>query len=189
MLWDRGVVMLRLLRWPVIALFGLTLSACATMSVSSHVAPGLDFTRYHSWLWVPADPLPASDARLDNSLFKDQFQGAVERELAKRGLALTGDAEAPDLRVHYHANVAPHISVNSADQTVGACYDEDCAVRVLEHEVGTIVLDVVDARTNRLIWRGWAQTSVEGVLDNPRRLEERIQKAVAGMFARFPRTT
>lgn len=181
--------MLRLLRWPVVAVLGLTVSACATMNVSSHVVRGLDFTQYHSWQWAPADALPASDVRLDNPFFQDHFQGAVEREFAMRGLAQTRtDADMPDLLVHYHANVAPKLAVNTGDPTSGACYDEDCTVRVFENEVGTMMLDVIDAHTNRLIWRGWAQTSISGVLERPNRLQARINKAVKGMFALFPRS-
>lgn len=181
--------MLRFLRWPVMAVLGLTVSACATMNVSSHVVQGLDFTQYHSWQWAPADALPASDARLDNPFFQDHFQGEVERALALRGLVQTRtDADMPDLLVHYHANVAPKLAVNRGDQTSGACYDEDCTVRVFENEVGTMMLDVIDAHTNRLVWRGWAQTSISGVLDRPNRLQSRIHKAVKGMFAMFPRS-
>ena len=181
--------MLRLLRWPLMAALGFTLSACATMNVSSHVERGLDFTQYHTWQWAPADALPASDARLDNPFFKDHFQGAVEKALSARHLVQTGsDSDAPDLLVHYHANIAPRMDVNRGDQSTGACYDGDCTVRVLDTDVSTIVLDVVDAHTNRLIWRGWAQNPVEGVLDHPQRFESRISQAVTRMFARFPRS-
>lgn len=181
--------MLRLLRWPVMAVLGLTVSACATMNVSSHVEQGLDFTPYHTWQWAPADALPESDARLNNPFFQDNFQGAVEKQFAVRGMVQTGsDADAPDLLVHYHANISPRLDVSSGDQTIGACYDEQCTVRVLENEVGTVILDVVDAQTNRLIWRGWAQNPVEGVLDHPERFRNRINEAVTRMFARFPRS-
>jgi hypothetical protein len=181
--------MLRILRWPVIAVFGLTVSACATMNVSSHMERGLDFKSYHTWQWAPADALPESDARLDNSFFQDHFQGAVEREFARRGFTQTvSEGDVPDLLVHYHANITPRIDVNHGDQTTGACYDDNCNVRVFENEVGTIMIDVVDGHTNRLIWRGWAQNSVEGVLNNPERFQARIQEAVRRMFERFPRT-
>lgn len=179
--------MLRFLRWPVIALLGLMVSACATMNVSSHVERGLDFTQYHTWQWAPPDAVPESDPRLNNSFFQDHFQGAVERQFSARGFTQTSsDRDVPDLLIHYHANVSPQMNVNSADQTSGACYDEDCAVRVVENELGTMVLDVVDAQTNRLIWRAWAQNPIEGVLDNPQRFQSRINEAVTRMFARFP---
>jgi hypothetical protein len=181
--------MLRILRWPVMVVLGLTMSACATMNVSSHVERGLDIKQYHTWEWAPPDALPETDARLNNSFFQDHFQGAVEREFAARGFTQTvSEGDVPDLRVHYHANISSQMTVNEGDQTVGACYDENCKVRVFDDEVGTIVIDVVDGHTNRLIWRGWAQNPVEGVLNNPGRFQQRIQEAVTRMFARFPKS-
>ncbi|MGE0450789.1 MAG: DUF4136 domain-containing protein [Vicinamibacterales bacterium] len=179
--------MLRLARWPAVMLLATTLSACATMSVSSHVERGLDFTQYHTWDWGTRDALPPTDPRLDSPSFQDHLQGAVERQLARRQLARTEPGGKPDLLVHYHANVSERISANQSNQSSGACYDANCAVRVLEQEVGTILIDVMDARTNRLIWRGWVQTDVEGVLNNERRLDDRLEKAVQEMFAQFPR--
>jgi hypothetical protein len=182
--------MLRLLRWPAVAILGLTVSACATMNVSSHVERGLDFTQYHTWQWAPADALPESNPRLNNSFFQDHFQGAVERQFSARGLVQTfSDNAAPDLLVHYHANVSPQMQVVTDQAGSGACYDANCTVRVLDNEMDTIVLDVVDARTNRLIWRGWAQNATAGAIDHPTRFNTRIQQAVARMFARFPKTT
>lgn len=181
--------MLRILRWPVMAMLAFTVSACATMNVSSHVERGLDFGQYKTWDWAPPDALPESDARLDSPFFKDHFQGAVEREFVARGFSQTvAEGDVPDLLVHYHANIAPKITINRGDQTVGACYDEDCTVRVFDDEVGTIIIDVVDGHTNRLIWRGWAQNPVQGVLDHPQKFQTRIQQAVTRMFARFPKS-
>jgi hypothetical protein len=168
--------------------FGLAASACATMDVSSHVARGLNISQYHTWQWAPPDALPESDARMDNPFFQDHFQGAVEREMHARGFnQQISEGDVPDLLVHYHANISPRFTVNHGDQSAGACYDEDCSVKVFDHEMGTIIIDVVDGHTNRLIWRGWAQNPVEGVLDNPARFQANIQKAVTRMFAKFPR--
>jgi hypothetical protein len=37
-----------------------------------------------------------------------------------------------------------------------------------------------------VIWRGWAQDSLDGVLENPDRLEETINEAVTRMLKEFP---
>jgi hypothetical protein len=94
----------------------------------------------------------------------------------------------PDLLVHYHANVANRIDVNRIDRQFGYCYDVECSARVIDYQAGTLVIDVVDARSNRVIWRGWAQTSVESVIGHPDRLSRMINDAVARMLARFPRS-
>lgn len=177
--------MLRLLRWSAVLVVGLAASACATMNVSSHVQRGLDFAQYRTWDWGAADALPESDPRLDDGFFRDHLSGAVEREFARMGYERP-ESGTPDLLVHYHANISPRIA--GTDSQTGACYDGDCRVRVMEYEVGTILVDVIDTRTQKLVWRGWAQTSVEGVIGNARKVEERVAKAVRGMFARFPRS-
>jgi len=56
---------------------------------------------------------------------------------------------------------------------------------VTTYEAGTLVLDIVDTRTNDVIWRGWARDSVEGVLDNQDKMVRQISEAVERMLARL----
>jgi hypothetical protein len=58
--------------------------------------------------------------------------------------------------------------------------------RVRNYVRGTVVLDVVDARTNELIWRGWASESLS---DNPEpdRVQRYVNAAVQKILAEFPR--
>jgi hypothetical protein len=162
------------------------LTACAaTMTVSSHVERGLDFSRYRSFAWGPADTLPTGDPRLDrNTFFKDHLQGAVEKQLAQRGVAVTaGDA---DLLIHYHANVTRRIDPNQADRAYGYCFGDDCPPTDIGYDAGTIVLDMIDARTNRLVWRGWAQTDVADMLRDPDHMARTIDEAATRMLRRMP---
>lgn len=138
------------------ALFAAT-SCATTMNVSTHVERGLDLSRYRTLEWGPPDALPTGDARLDKDpFFKDHVQGAVEKGLSARGFDLTS-SESADLLIHYHANITNRIDVNRVDRVYGYCARDDCPPGIVEYEAGTLVLDMVDARTNRLIWRGWAQ--------------------------------
>ena len=92
----------------------------------------------------------------------------------------------PDLLIHYHASINQRIDVNRVDRRYGYCYGVDCPADVIEYEAGTLVLDIVDSRTNRVIWRGWAQDTVEGVLDNEDEMARQIDEAVTRMLARLP---
>jgi hypothetical protein len=178
--------MFRLFRLTAVALLATVAAGCATMLVSSHIQRDVDFGRYRTYDWGPADALPTGDPRLDrNPFFKDHMQGAVERGLARKGLTLSTSG-TPDLLIHYHANVTQRIDVDRIDQRYGYCYGNDCNVRLMDYEAGTIVLDVVDTRTNRVVWRGWAQDSLDGVIDNQDRMEKMINQAVAKMLERLP---
>ena len=106
--------------------------------------------------------------------------------MAVRGLewVTTGP---PDLRIHYHANISERIDIDRLDRDRGYCTGEGCTPPVVNYEAGTLVIDVIDARTNKLIWRGWAQNTVKGMLENQDTMARQIDEAVTRMFTRFPR--
>ena len=169
----------------VLAAFAL--SACATLNVSSHIERGVDFAQYRTWDFGPADALPTGDPRLDNNpFFKDYLEGAVGKALEGRQYARVFSG-TPDLLVHYHANISKTFDVNGVDSQYGYCYD-NCEPRVIEYELGSIVIDVVDTRTNRVVWRGWAQGAIDGMIDNQDLLRKRVDTSVTRMMARFPGT-
>ena len=180
--------MLRLGRFAAVTLSALALSGCATMNVSSHIERGADFTQFRTWDWGPADALPTGDPRLDNNpFFQDHLLGAVEKQMAAKRYVRSASRTTPDLVIHYHANISQRFDVVGVDTRNGYCYD-NCEPRVIEFDQGTLVLDVVDAHTNKVVWRGWAQDSMEGVIDNQDRMERQIDEAMRRMFERFPTT-
>jgi hypothetical protein len=165
----------------------MTVVSCATtMGVSSHVERGVDFSRYRSFTWGPADALPTGDPRLDNNpFFKDHVQGAVEKQLAARGIELTTTG-TPDLLIHYHANIRKRIAIDRSAHAYDYCSGANCPPETITYEEGTLVLDFIDARTDRLIWRGWAPNSVADTLHNRDKMARRIDQAVTQMLKRLP---
>jgi hypothetical protein len=169
----------------VVGLAGM-LPACASMVVSAHMQPGLDVSRYRTYAWGPVDLLPTGDARLDaNPFFDARVRAAVEGQLAARGIQKVADA--PDIRVHYHATVEQRLDVFNLEREYGSCTN-DCPTGMREYEQGTLVIDVVDGRTERVVWRGWAQTDMSGLINDQKRLDRRIDDAVRRIFELFPRS-
>jgi len=54
-----------------------------------------------------------------------------------------------------------------------------------KYDEGTLILEVVDAASGRLVWRGWAQAEVKSKAD-PGQREARIWEAVAKILDQFP---
>jgi hypothetical protein len=176
-----------LLRLAQLIVAASSVTACATMSVGSHVERGLDFSQYRTYEWTPPDALPAGDARLEEDMvFLDHVQGAVEKALASRGYRRVTFG-GPDLLVHYHAAVSRRIDVNRLDRERGQCYDAACSTRVIDYEAATLVLDIVDARTEQLVWRGWAQENLDTLLSDHHRMAREVSEAVQRMVAQLPR--
>lgn len=179
--------MRRLIALAAATTAALAVAGCAsTMSVSSHVQYGIDFANYHTYAWGPADALPTGDPRLDaDPFFRDHMQGAVEKRLAGRGFVLT-DPDKADLLLHYHATINRSMDINRIDSDRGYWYDNEHSVRVVDVEAGTLVLDIMDAHTKRLIWRGWAQHGVDDMLHNRDRMAQRIDEAAGRMLQQLP---
>ncbi len=161
-----------------------TVTACAAMSVNAYFDPQSDYASYRTYRWEPAESPPTGDPRLDASPFFDsRIRSSVERELATKGLQQVA-SDSADLLVHYHVSIRDKVEVFSVDREYG--YEFGPEDQVHEYEEGTLVLDIVDARSARVIWRGWVQTDVEGVVGNPQKMEQRIEKAVRLMLERLP---
>lgn len=181
--------MRRLLMACAVAVLAATAVGClALMPVSSHVERGLDFARYRTYDWAPADALPRTDERLGgNPFFVDDVHGAIDTELNRRGLT-RATAERADLLVHYHASVNERLEVATRPGRFRDCFGDDCRSTVTTYEAGTLVIDLVDASTHRLVWRGWAEHRLEDMLDDPVEVKRRVQSGVRRIFAAFPLT-
>ncbi len=163
----------------------LTLGACATMNVSSFVQRGVTFTQYRTFTWAPPGQLSTGDPRLDNNeFFEARLRGAVERGLAARGLEFVEQGPA-DLQLHYHASITQRVDPGGADRQYG--YGEDDSAPSA-FDAGTLTLDAVEGATNRLVWRGWADGALAGVVDRQDLLEKQVDTAVARILSRFPVT-
>jgi hypothetical protein len=158
---------------------------CATLNVSSHVERGIDFTQFVTFDWGPADAFPVGDPRLDNNpFFRDYLTGAIEKQLAKRGYRrATG---SPNLLVHFHANVTERFEVHGVEPYNSQTCAPNCEPSIAQYEEGTIVVDVADASTGKVIWRGWAQDNIRGFIDDQDAMQRHIVKSVDRMFASFP---
>jgi len=167
-------------------LAGIVISAlsvgCAVRSVHSYLERGVDLGRYQGYVWGPADRSGTGDPRLDNNqIFEDRVRAAVDAQLASRGFEKAASA-SPQLLIQYHVKVEQQI--DRVDQPRSASC-QDC--RPFVYDAGTLMIDLVDARTNSLLWRGWVEANVDGVVGNQHWMEAQIDEAVARIFDRLPR--
>lgn len=130
----------------------------------------VDFSRYKTWSWqtgVPVPPEPVPDKRI---------REAVARGLAARGLTSV-DSDAT-LLVRYYAARSTRIDLLPLDSGSGA---PPTGIRYVE--TGSLVVDLVDAASGKVVWRGHAT----GVLRyGPKEITAQIDAAVAELLARFP---
>jgi hypothetical protein len=159
---------------------GLTVGGCALRQVDSYLARNANLASYRTYAWRPVHPGVTGDVRLDsNEMFQECVRAAVDKQLSSRGFEKT--AAAPQLLVHYHASVEQLIELSELEPW------EPCAeCKPFIYDAGTLMIDLIDARTNSLLWRGWSQSSIDRIVDNQQWLEKHIDETVAKIFERLP---
>jgi uncharacterized protein DUF4136 len=162
-------------------LAGAMAAGCAPIQVNSYAEPGVAF-HFRTYTWAPEDSVSTGDPRLDNNpFFSDRVRESVDRELAARGFEKTASG-TPDVLLHYHASITQELEIKAA-ATDRFEHCPNCGTSV--YDAGTLVIDLVDAHTSRLVWRGWAE-KVNAVIDNQDWMEAIIDLTVAQIMKRLP---
>jgi hypothetical protein len=173
---------LRILAGRLIVVAAAALAACAPVTVTSFTEQGVDLTRYRSYGWDAVDPAVPGDPRLDsNPFFHDYVSGAIDRHLATRGYQPS--VVQPDLRVHYHASTTQRVYISGTEPADVTC--RDCTAQV--YDQGSLLIDLVDARTGALVWRGAAQSDLAAAVGEQTRMELAIERVVERILAKLPR--
>jgi hypothetical protein len=178
--WNLSLV----LRGLIVALL-LAVVGCATTDTGAFIDRNTSFSKYRTYNWAPSGRTDG-DARIEkNAFFRDHFEGEVEKQMAAKGFE--GPApRRPDLLVRYRAGVTPRVKVVNAEPTGYGYCSSDCTERVAEFETATLIVDLLDARTRKIVWRGWARNDLNAVLGSEDRMARVITDAVSGMMDRLP---
>jgi hypothetical protein len=163
----------------------LAVAGCATIDVGATFDPSLAIAPTTTFDFETRRDGATGDPRLDgNPFFETRLTAAIDFEMAAKGLRR--DPESPALLVHFHASVDRRLDIIRIDRASGYVTD---SVGYAEWEEGTIVVDVVDAATKRVIWRGWGRSDLAGVLSDPHTMDRYVQQVVHKMFERFTLVT
>ncbi|MBD1397208.1 DUF4136 domain-containing protein [Pontibacter sp. JH31] len=169
------------------------LSSCLPSFVADTSFDGtVDFQVYHTFALVePTAAGSSADPTQFEPLFDRRVRDAVAAELVKKGLK--PDAQDPDLLVAYDLAVAqaPAAAAESPDFGYSYWYGYRFNYNTTDfpnyrpigrYPVGTMFIDLIDATSNELVWRG----IVAGDIDAKQTEESKIRRAIAAMLAQYP---
>lgn len=156
----------------------LTVSEAVAQEVTFDYDQAADFTKYKTFGWslaqVPAKN-PANHVRITR---------AVEANLATRGITKATDGD-PDLTLTYSGKVGEKVKVTS--KSAGSYWEPTnlrTTVDVGKVKAGTLILEMADAHTKDVVWRGVATT----IGLRPDMMEEEITAAVKKLLEGYPPT-
>ncbi len=154
-------------------------NAAFAQKVTTDYNKSADFARYKTFMWI-------KEPKASNPLTRQRVIEDVNSALAGRGLKLvTSDA---DLCIAAHAATKQERTLNTFYDGFGGGWRwrggfGSATTTVNTYEVGTLVVDIFDARTKEAVWRG---TSTKTLSGNPQKNADSLNKAVVKMFKDFP---
>ena len=181
----------------IISIALIILSGCSSLSVNTDFNQQTDFTKYKTFDWL-AFP---KDMKVDE-LNRVRFVTAVENNLAAKGI--NQNTSKPDFVIATHFGKENKVDITNWGYTYApsgyyrgygyrhpgnygyaGSYASTGGVSVYEYEQGTLILDVVDAKTKKLIWRATAKAIISPA-STPEKQTEKIKDAVQKILENFP---
>lgn len=159
------------------AVVALAVAGCgSSMTVATDYDRAANFAPLKTYTWRPGTPLP-------NPLMSQRVVAAVDAQLKAKGL--TRVDSGGDVSVTYHAAADKQMDVQSFSSgghysCWGGCSTSTTVTNVT---VGTLIVDLVDAKQDKMLWRGSATDTVS---DNPAENEKKVNDGVKKMFEGFP---
>jgi hypothetical protein len=137
---------------------------------------------YSTYTWADSKEIEVKNNPLYyNELNDKRIKTAVEEQLKKKGYTpATGPAE---LVIHYHLVVENQTELRTDPYGFYGPYWLRPGISSYRYSEGTLIIDIMEAKTNNLAWRGWATS----ITDSNRAIkEELIQLAVQEIFKKYP---
>ncbi|MBI4913695.1 MAG: DUF4136 domain-containing protein [Acidobacteria bacterium] len=177
------------------ALLLAVLAACIGYSVKYDFDPGANFKSYRSFDWYAASKAAKAKSQGQASPLVDKrVRLAVEQQLVAKGYRLETQGDPDFLVTYYPVFRNRQVRTRTTVGTGGWGWHRPWGYRVgarfttaetHNYREGTIILEIVDFRTDQLVWHGAAQGALTG-LDNPEEAQQQISQAVRDLLEKFP---
>ncbi len=175
-------------RGPILLLAVAAWAACSSRKVNIDYDRAADFSKYKTFAWHEADNSLAQEDPLSH----DRIMAAVDRQLGAKGFQKVDSN--PEVYVTYHGEEKEQTTLDTTHMGYGYADDwywdgggmggmGSSTTTVRSYQVGTLIVDLWDAQTKKLIWRGVGSDTLS---DNPQNNAQKIDKVTEDMFKRYP---
>jgi hypothetical protein len=182
--------------------FVSVLSACSSYNYYTAAANKTNLNGYHTFAWAAQQNRPHKQWRPLDEIGNGKLQEATKQALISKGLTL--EQQNPDLLVRYATVTgrgtktefySPYYSGFYGGWGYGGWYRPyygfgygwgspfgygwgPSFAQKVHYKEGTIIIDLIDSKTQQLVWRGYGV----GELQNPKQTMRDIPKVVEGII-------
>jgi hypothetical protein len=162
---------------------GLMLLGTMTLaqSVSYDFDRSTNFSRFNTYAW-------GRGTELADRLNHQRVVRSIEHQLALKGLVKTATLAHADILVSYHASFDRNLRIDAYSSNWGgplAGRMRSGAARTQQVVSGTLVVDITDASSTNIVWRGVASSELNPTA-SPDKRDKNISKTAQKLFKNYP---
>ena len=182
---------MRLYSFFAAIVFLFALAGCSSVTVSQDFDTASDFSPFQTYNWLPKEKPVSPDIRVNNPLLQSRFVDAINNGLQQSGYHLS---ESPDLLVTYNYSITSKIKSDNFGTSFGIGYGRHRSygaygigtnTMIHQYDVGALVIDIYDTRSDTVIWRGTGTETVT-THSTPEALTASVNKLVQQILIQFP---
>lgn len=163
-----------------LALLGLTLlftiSGCGSMSIGHEYDPKYDFSKLKTYSLIP-DPYEEPEVEL----VLKRLRPMIDKNLHDLGYQ---KSDNPDFKIALHVRSRETIDVVNWGYSYGWRGSYGYGFDAYQYEEGSLLVDIVDAKTNEHVWQGLASAELKHT--DPELRDRTARRAINKLFKHFP---
>jgi Domain of unknown function (DUF4136) len=144
--------------------------------VSVNYNHGQDFSQFHTYAWGSNN-----NNQIQNSILAQVAQQDIDTALQGKGLQKVQESQKPDLILTANGGMKQQTSYTAwGMRGIGGGMG---GISPQQNVEGTLIVDLYDAKSQSLVWRGIAQDTLS---NNGNKNQQMVQKAIQKMFKQYP---
>ena len=155
-----------------LALAALTAGVVYAQHITTDSDPAAPFATYKTYAWTPGTASVIS-------LTEQRIHEGVNAQLQGKGMTQVDSNPNVFVATHVTTHTVPQVMADG----FGPWGFGGGMATVQTYTEGSLIVDLYDATTRKMVWRGVATATVS---DKPEKNAEKIDKSLAKMFARYP---
>lgn len=181
------------------------ISGCSSLSLSTDYDKKIDFSNFKTYRWhADNEHNKASVVYLDH-IMDQRLRSTIDEQLqSKQYTKASSNTEQVDFLINYsiviedRADIRTYNNYNgmypgytyragygSYGRSVGFGYSSGSDTQVTHYKQGTLIIDIINPETDKLIWRGAADGRLPKGTDRKER-DELAQEYVSKILSDFP---
>jgi Domain of unknown function (DUF4136) len=163
------------------ALCAMLVGIASTIAVGQQISVNYNhsqsFTQYHTYAWGSDNANKVQDSILAQVAIQN-----IDSALQGKGLQMVKEDQNPDVLVTANGGMKQQTSYTAMGMRgIGGGMG---SITPQQNVVGTLVVDLYDAKNKSLVWRGIAQDTLN---NKGNKNQQMVQKAVTKMFKQWPK--